>query len=140
MEKIIVLSNTVGRTFDSAVKTSAVREFSDLQVITLLTSNECDYFKLVIKISSITSHIFVDLEKKQPLNIKDAHDQKGNLFCSINNAFNKLGLQKVLNLYPIKMNDITVNATWKTIGDDFGDISGTLRYAAGTSDSHGGRE
>ena len=83
MKNIVVLSNTVGRTFKNNVKVSAVREFRDYQLISLLTSNECDYSKLVKKISNISSHIFVDLEKKQPLNLHDKIDQRGNLYNSV---------------------------------------------------------
>ena len=68
MERIIVLSNTVGRNFDKSVKTTAIREIEGFEVVSLLTSNECDYDSLVKKIIKTSSHLFVDLEKKQPLN------------------------------------------------------------------------
>ena len=39
-------------------------------------------------------------------------------------AINKLNLNQKLNLYPIKLNDITVNATWKILNEEFNDIAG----------------
>ena len=83
MQRIIVLSNTVGRNFEKSVKATAVREAEGFEVVYLLTSNECDYDNLVRNIQKTSSHLFVDLEKKQPLNIKNQFDQKGNLFNSI---------------------------------------------------------
>ena len=80
MEKIIVLSNTVARNFKFAVKASAVRKFGKFEIISLLTSDKCNYDELVNKISSLSSHVFVDLEKKQPLNIHDKFDRRNNLF------------------------------------------------------------
>ncbi len=124
MERIIVLSNTVGRSFSKPVKTTAVREFDELEVVSLLTSNECDYNDLVKKISLTSSHLFVDLEKKQPLNIENKIDQKGNLYNSIYTSIHNQGLQGKLNLYPIKLNDITVNATWRHLANEYNDISG----------------
>ena len=132
MERIVILSNTVGRQFEESIKTTAVREIGNIQVVSLLTSNECDYIKLVKKIAETSSHLFVDLEKKQPLDIKNIYDQKGNLYNSIYKAINKLNLSNKLNLYPIKMNDITVSATWKLLVSEFNDIAGLTFGLIGT--------
>ena len=64
MKRVIVLSNTVGRRFKNPVKATAVRYLNDFEVVSLLTSHECDYIDLVKKISRSSEHIFVDLEKK----------------------------------------------------------------------------
>ncbi len=132
MERIIVLSNTVGRNFSKPVKTTAVREIDELQIVSLLTSNQCDYNELVKKISHTSSNIFVDLEKKQPLNIENDIDQKGNLYNSMYRAIEEQGLKKKLNLFPIKLNDITVNATWKHLTNVYNDISGLKLGLIGT--------
>ena len=71
MKRVIVLSNTVGRKFKNSVKTTAVRYFNDFEVVSLLTSHECDYLSLIKKISQNSEYIFVDLEKKQPLNLEN---------------------------------------------------------------------
>ena len=132
MERIIVLSNTVGRNFKTPVKTTAVRQINNLEIVSLLTSDECDYDDLVKKISNTSSHIFVDLEKKQPLNIKNELDQKGNLFNSIYKTIQKQNLRKSLVLHPIKLNDITVTATWKHLTNSYEDISGLKLGLIGT--------
>ena len=124
MKRVIVLSNTVGRKFKNSVKTTAVRYFNDFEVVSLLTSHECDYLSLIKKISQNSEHIFVDLEKKQPLNLENQFNQGGNLFHSVLLAIKKLNLNKKLNLYPIKLNDITVNATWKILNEEFHDVAG----------------
>ena len=115
MKKVIVISNTVGREFSQSIKTTAVRYFEDYEVISLLTSHQCDYQKLLKKISNISNNIFVDLEKKQPLNLGNELDQGGNLFNSMLNAIKKENLSDQISLYPIKLNDITVDATWKLL-------------------------
>jgi len=132
MQRIIVLSNTVGRNFEKSIKATAVREADGFEVVSLLTSNECDYDNLVRNIQKTSSHLFVDLEKKQPLNIKNQFDQKGNLFNSIYMSIKKNNLQNKLNLYPIKLNDITVNATWKHLNRIYKDISGLKLGLIGT--------
>ena len=132
MNRVIVLSNTVGREFSSAVKTTAVRSVGDFEVVSLLTSKDCDYIQLVERIAKSSNNIFVDLEKKQPLNLKNEFNQGGNLFQSILTAINKLNLNKKLNLYPIKLNDLTVNATWKHINKEYKDISGLKLGLIGT--------
>ena len=54
MKKIIVISNTVGREFSQSIKTTAVRYFEDYEVISLLTSHQCDYHKLIKKMCKQT--------------------------------------------------------------------------------------
>lgn len=132
MNRVIVLSNTVGREFSSPVKTTAIRSIGDIEVVSLLTSKDCDYIQLVEKIAKYSNHIFVDLEKKQPLNLKNEFNQGGNLFHSVLNAINKLNLNNKLNLYPIKLNDLTVNATWKYLNKEYQDISGLKLGLIGT--------
>ena len=124
MEKIIILSNSVNRTFNNGVKTTAVREYENYQIISLLTSNDCDYEKLIKKIALISTNLFVDLEKKQPLDQKNINDQGGNLFKKIFMTIDKLGLKNDINLYPIKMNDLTVNATLEKLINIYEEISG----------------
>ena len=63
-----------------------------------LTTKDCDYIKLVDRIAKTSNNLFVDLEKKQPLNLKNEFNQGGNLFQSISNAINKLNLKNKLNL------------------------------------------
>ena len=111
MKRIIVLSNTVGRKFEKSVKTTAVRYFNDFEVISLLTSHECDYIKLIQKISQSSEHIFVDLEKKQPLNLENQFNQEVNLYLKNilnenNNLFNKIFLPYI-NLSPSSENIIS---------------------------------
>ncbi len=124
MKRVVVLSNTVGRKFEKYVKATAVRYLNDFEVVSLLTSHECDYVDLIKKISQSSEHIFVDLEKKQPLNLHNQFNQGGNLYHSVYSAINELALERQLNLYPIKLNDITVNATWKILNEEFNDIAG----------------
>ncbi len=132
MKRVIVLSNTVGREFSLPVKTTAIRSIGDIEVVSLLTSKDCDYIQLVEKIAKNSSYIFVDLEKKQPLNLRNQFNQGGNLFQSVFNAINKLNLNNELNLYPIKLNDLTVNATWKYLNKEYQDISGLKLGLIGT--------
>ena len=132
MKRVIVLSNTVGREFSSPVKTTAIRSIGDTQVISLLTSKDCDYIKLVDRIAKTSNNLFVDLEKKQPLNLKNELNQGGNLFQSISHAINTLKLNNKLNLYPIKLNDLTVSATWKHLNQEYQDISGLKIGLIGT--------
>ena len=132
IKRVIVLSNSVGRNFKQQVKVTAVREYEGYEVVSLLTSDKCNYKELVKKISLYTSDLFVDLEKKQPLNIQNKVDQGGNLFKSISNTIKILGIQNSLNLYPIKLNDITVSATWKLLSKEFREISGLKIGLIGT--------
>ena len=132
MKKVIVLSNTAGRNFKQQVKSTAIREYAGYEVISLLTSHDCNYKEIVEKISSISSDLFVDLEKKQPLNIKNKSDQGGNLYKSISTAIKDLKLENKLHLYPIKLNDITVNACWKHLAKEYGEISGLKIGLVGT--------
>ena len=132
MKKIIVISNTVGREFSQSIKTTAVRYFKDFEVISLLTSHECDYHKLIKKISKISKNIFVDLEKKQPLNLGNESDQGGNLYNSILKSITEENLSDQINLYPIKLNDVTVDATWKLLNSIYSDISGLSLGILGT--------
>ena len=124
MERIVVLSNSVGRHIDHNVKATAVRTNNYFEVISLLTSHKCDYIDLVLKVSKITSHIFVDLEKKQPLDATTKSNQAGNLYKRVLEAIDKLGLQDRLILHPIKLNDLTVSATWSLLNHTYRDISG----------------
>nr|WP_075440454.1 hypothetical protein [Prochlorococcus marinus] len=132
MERIIVLSNTVGRTFSTPVKTTAIRTIGNYEIISLLTSTECDYLNFVKKVSQTSSNIFVDLEKKQPLNLRNKFDQGGNLFQSILTSVKKLNLDDKLNIYPIKSNDLTVSSIWKQLNYEYGDISGINLGLIGT--------
>ncbi len=132
MEKIVLLSNTVGRKFKFEVKATAVRRFEKYEIISLLTSDKCNYDDLIINIANYASHIFVDLEKKQPLNINDQFDQRNNLFSSIQDAISRNNLEDKLQIYPIKLNDITVNAVWKDISKDFEKIAGLRLGIVGT--------
>ena len=132
MERIIVLSNTVGRIFSASVKTTAIRTFGNYEIISLLTSTDCNYLKLLKKVSETSKNIFVDLEKKQALNLRNKFDQGGNLVQSILAAVKKLNLQDQINIYPIKSNDITVSSIWKQINFEYGDISGLKLGLIGT--------
>ncbi len=132
IKRVIVLSNSVGRNFKQQVKVTAVREYEGYEVVSLLTSDQCNYRELVKKISLYTSDLFVDLEKKQPLNIQNKVDQLGNLFKSISIAINSLGIENSLNIYPIKLNDITVSATWKLLAKEYKEISGLKIGLIGT--------
>ena len=132
MKKIIVISNTVGREFSQSIKTTAVRYFKDFEVISLLTSHECDYSRLIKKISKVSKNIFVDLEKKQPLNLGNPLDQGGNLYNNILRSIRDENLSEQVNLYPIKLNDITVDATWKLLNSIYSDISGLSLGIVGT--------
>ncbi len=132
MERILVLSNTVGRTLPTSVKTTAVRTIGNYEIISLLTSTHCDYIKLLKKVSETSSNIFVDLEKKQPLNLRNKFDQGGNLFQSILNSVKQLNLEDKINIYPIKSNDLTVSSIWKQLNLEYGDISGIKLGLIGT--------
>lgn len=132
MKRVVVLSNTVGREFSSPVKTTAIRSFGDTEVVSLLTSRDCDYINLVEKIAKDSNNLFVDLEKKQPLNLRNEFNQGGNLFQSVSHAIKKLNLKNKLNLYPIKLNDLTVSATWKHLNTEYQDISGLKLGLIGT--------
>ncbi len=125
MERIIVLSNSSDRPIPGSVKATAVRVHNNYEVISLLTSHDCDYKNLVRRISETSSHLFVDLEKKQPLNIHNQNsDICGNLFKRVISAINEIGLIDKLNIYPIKLNDISVSATWKLLTNHYSDVSG----------------
>ncbi|WP_320674137.1 NAD(P)-dependent oxidoreductase [Prochlorococcus sp. MIT 1341] len=127
-----MLSNSVGRIFEDRIKTTAVREIGDYQIVSLLCSEKIDYADFVRLVSETSSHLFVDLEKKQPLNITNKADQLNNLFKSIRLSINETGLQDKLALYPIKLNDLTVSATWKELTRQYMDISGLKLGLIGT--------
>ncbi len=124
MEKVVILSNSVGREIEKNVKVTAVRRLQDFEVISMLTSHNCNYFELVEKISRYSNHIFVDLEKKQPLDVDNKLDQAGNLYKRVLGSIQRLKVSRDLKIYPIKLNDLTVTATWTLLNSYYKDLSG----------------
>lgn len=132
MQRILIISNTANRSFSYQVKATAVRVLAGYEFISIQISNECDYEQLLKKASQTCHAIFVDLEKKQPINIRNKSNQGGNLFKSFLLAKEKLGESCKVNIFPIKLNDITVSATWKLLVETYKDISGLNLGLVGT--------
>ena len=66
----------------------------------------------------------MDLEKKQPLNLGNSLDQGGNLYNILRSI--KMGIYRSSQFVSIKLNDITVDATWKLLNSIYTDISGLV--------------
>ena len=101
MKRILIISNTANRSFSYEVKATAVRVFEGYEFISLQISNECNYEQLLKKISQTCHAIFVDLEKKQPINIRNKSNQ-GVIYSKFLTCQRKIRSSFKLKIFPIK--------------------------------------
>ena len=131
---VYILSNTSSRKLRKPVQATAVREHNEYILVSLITNGEVSYNTLIEYIAERSNIVFVDVEKKRDLGVGLQEDFAGNLYkrvLEVKNDENSSHSVQNLKIYPIKMNDITVEAVLRTCFNEYTDISGLTAAVIG---------
>ena len=131
---VYILSNTSSRKLRKPVQATAVREHNEYILVSLITNGEVSYNTLIEYIAERSNIVFVDVEKKRDLGVGLQEDFAGNLYkrvLEVKNDQNSSRSVQNLKIYPIKMNDITVEAVLRTCFNEYTDISGLTAAVIG---------